>query len=350
MMMKKSKKNLPGKLPLKKKLPIEELEIGSCENCGYEFRGHFCPNCGQEVAEFNRPFGFVLYDFIGNFFAFDTRFFDSFWKLLARPGFLTAEFFNGRRVRYSPPFRMFVFLSFVLFLMLELLSQKGLNTFLEAPINDSQGLVKSDSTLLQSVDSLSVKKNFNVEINNGDEDIVHLDSVEFDGANIRDNLRILANHFEERLKVTSDPDDREKLISIIGICSSPELLVAKFLKYLSWSFFILLPVFALLLKLFYLKRKQYFIRHFIFSIHFHSYIFFMLIIAILLGLIFNSLSGYVLLIGFISIPVYFLLAMKNFYGQGIRKLLSKFIGVSIVYNVILFGSLIYVFVNALGFV
>lgn len=350
MTKKKLKKNLPGKLPLKKKLPIEELEIGSCENCGYEFKGHFCPNCGQEVAEFNRPFGFVLYDFMGNFFAFDTRFFASFWKLLVRPGYLTVEFFNGRRVRYSPPFRMFVFLSFVLFLMLELLTQKGLNTFLEAPVNDSQALVKSDSVLIKNTDSQSVKKNFNIKINNRNEDLFHLDSVNFDGNNIRDNLIILANHFEERLKVTSDPEDREKLISIIRMCSSPELLVGKFLKYLSWSFFILLPVFALLLKLFYLKRKQYFIRHFIFSIHFHSYVFFMLIIAILLELIFNPLIDYVLLVGFISIPVYFLLAMRSFYGQGIRKLLSKFIGVSIIYNLILFSAVIYVFVHALDFV
>ena len=97
-------------------IPVDELDPVKCENCGHEFQGHFCPNCGQEVAEFNRPFGFILYDFAGNFFAFDTRFFRTLKYLLFRPGFLTSEFFQGRRMSYSPPFRIFVFLSFIVFL------------------------------------------------------------------------------------------------------------------------------------------------------------------------------------------------------------------------------------------
>jgi rubrerythrin len=44
----------------KNKIPIDELEIGQCQNCGFEFRGHYCPDCGQEVAEFNRPGGYVF--------------------------------------------------------------------------------------------------------------------------------------------------------------------------------------------------------------------------------------------------------------------------------------------------
>ncbi|MFY9151833.1 MAG: DUF3667 domain-containing protein [Prolixibacteraceae bacterium] len=125
--MKLFRKFKPSGLINRNQIALHELEMIRCENCDHEFKGYFCPVCGQEVAEFNRPMGFVLYDFVGNFFAFDTRFFQTFWYLVSRPGMLTSEFFAGRRVRYSPPFRIFVFLSFILFLMLQFYSESWLD-------------------------------------------------------------------------------------------------------------------------------------------------------------------------------------------------------------------------------
>jgi hypothetical protein len=130
-MKRKPDLRIPKFYRTRNRVPVDELETGKCLNCGYEFRGHFCPDCGQEVAEFNRPFGFVIYDFMGNFFAFDTRFFNTFKYLLFYPGFLTKEFFKGKRTSYSPPFRIFVFLSFVLFVLLSFLTNKGLEKDLE---------------------------------------------------------------------------------------------------------------------------------------------------------------------------------------------------------------------------
>ena len=134
-----SKKFNPGK-----QIPVEELETTQCQNCNYKFKGHYCPDCGQEVAEFNRPLGFIMYDFMGNFFAFDTRFFKTFKCLLFYPGFLTKEFFKGRRKSYSPPFRIYVFLSFILFLILSFLTNKGLETDINPNFNDSKGIIEEN--------------------------------------------------------------------------------------------------------------------------------------------------------------------------------------------------------------
>ena len=57
-----------------------------CKNCKTTFEGKFCPNCGQSVFEYQRPFRFLLADFTGNLFAFDTRFWKSLKALTIKPG------------------------------------------------------------------------------------------------------------------------------------------------------------------------------------------------------------------------------------------------------------------------
>lgn len=342
-------------------IPVDELDRVNCENCGNEFQGHFCPNCGQEVAEFNRPFGFVIYDFVGNFFAFDTRFFQTFKYLLFRPGFLTTEFFQGRRVRYSPPFRIFVFLSFFLFILLQSLTERGLDSTPELKVTDSGKEVKlnsnlvlktdmtseADSSLQISPDSLAmfpVVKSDSLQMNDDDMDI---DLAIFGSGKIRDNLHKLADQFQTKLDKTNDPEKRKMYNSYIAMCRAPEMVISNVMKYLSWAFFILLPLFALVLKLFYLRRKQLYIRHLLFSIHLHSYLFFILILVVSLKLIFESGTTAINLALLLSFPVYFILAMQKFYGQSWGKVLLKFAGVSFIYNAMLWTAVILVFMKSL---
>lgn len=86
-----------------------------CKNCEHTFEGKFCPNCGQSVFEYQRPFRFLLADFTGNLFAFDTRFWKSLKALTIKPGRLTKDFIQGKRARYMPPFRFYIFVSFLFF-------------------------------------------------------------------------------------------------------------------------------------------------------------------------------------------------------------------------------------------
>ncbi len=47
----------------------------------------------------------------------DSRLWRTLWYLLGRPGFLTREFFEGKRVRYLPPFRLYLVISVLFFLV-----------------------------------------------------------------------------------------------------------------------------------------------------------------------------------------------------------------------------------------
>ncbi|MEM0942038.1 MAG: DUF3667 domain-containing protein [Bacteroidota bacterium] len=94
-----------------------EKNCKNCETILPEEYG-FCPKCGQEHKEKIVTFKQFILDFLGDYFTFDSLILRSFRPLLINPGFLTTEFLAGRRVRYIPPLRMFIFISIIFFLIL----------------------------------------------------------------------------------------------------------------------------------------------------------------------------------------------------------------------------------------
>lgn len=66
-----------------------------------------------------RHFGALLEDVADSFFDFDNRLLRTLPALYFRPGFLTREYFAGRRVRYLPPFRTTFLLSVLAFLIIQ---------------------------------------------------------------------------------------------------------------------------------------------------------------------------------------------------------------------------------------
>src|SRR5579859_6178147 len=92
-------------------------EVERCRNCGTPLQGRFCAECGQRhhkaVATLRESFD----DFAGSHFGFDTKFFHSIVPLLFRPGFLTREYCLGRQERYVKPFRLYLFTSILFFFL-----------------------------------------------------------------------------------------------------------------------------------------------------------------------------------------------------------------------------------------
>lgn len=89
-----------------------------CENCGTKLEGPWCHRCGQHDFEFHRSFRHVFLEALESFFHFDGTFFRSTKTLLFRPGQLTMEFNAGKRIAQMPPFRLYVFVAFVFFLLM----------------------------------------------------------------------------------------------------------------------------------------------------------------------------------------------------------------------------------------
>ena len=89
----------------------------NCENCGFELDGPFCGRCGQSERTTIKFFGSVIMHFLDDVFGYDSRAARTVFPLIFRPGFLTCEYFKGRRVHYVPPLRLYFFIS-IMFLSL----------------------------------------------------------------------------------------------------------------------------------------------------------------------------------------------------------------------------------------
>ncbi|MDB6163402.1 MAG: hypothetical protein JWL98_834, partial [Xanthomonadaceae bacterium] len=92
----------------------------ACQNCGTPLLGPHCYRCGQPVSGLVRHFTSIMGDALDSILNIDARVFRTLWPLLARPGYLSCEYFAGRRVRYVSPVRLFVFLSIVTFFVARL--------------------------------------------------------------------------------------------------------------------------------------------------------------------------------------------------------------------------------------
>ena len=77
-----------------KKPAIKTKNSVFCQNCDTRFKGNYCPNCGQQLKEFQKPFKFLIFDLDANVISFDTRLLRSLRALFTRPGIyaLSSEF------------------------------------------------------------------------------------------------------------------------------------------------------------------------------------------------------------------------------------------------------------------
>src|SRR5262245_19524683 len=101
--------------------PRAEPPLDSCRNCGAHATGYFCPNCGQETRVALPTFAAFMREAAGRYVALDGRLWRTVFALVARPGFLTREYLNGRRKRYIRPARLFLVLYLLLFAVIGLL-------------------------------------------------------------------------------------------------------------------------------------------------------------------------------------------------------------------------------------
>jgi hypothetical protein len=88
-----------------------------CLNCETKLEDTFCHHCGQKDLPQRQTLGELLQNFISSFWSYEGKFFTTTKYLLIRPGFLATEYTAGRRERYYHPARMYVFISFVFFLL-----------------------------------------------------------------------------------------------------------------------------------------------------------------------------------------------------------------------------------------
>jgi hypothetical protein len=315
-----------------------------CLNCGTETTGRYCPACGQQNIEPKQSVWHLITHFFSDITHFDGKFFVTVKDLFAKPGFLSKEYMVGRRASYLDPIRMYIFTSAIFFLIFfSMINLKGVhfnNKLKDIPKDSlkkellSEAKDAEDSAralkLQKSLDIIPEVKdssdndanvNFNVERSDFPTVAAYDSAQKALPAGRRDGwlkrkINMKKIELNERYKTEQGNLFRELINNYIHNC--PKVL------------FISLPIFALLLKLLYIRRRQfYYVDHGIFAVH--LYIFSFLILLILFGIgELKSASGWSWLnwlfaIAIIYSFIYYYKAMRKFYGQGRGKTILKYI-------------------------
>ncbi|WP_346318347.1 DUF3667 domain-containing protein [Chitinophaga sp. YIM B06452] len=287
----------------------------TCLNCGHEVPDRFCGHCGQENVETKESFGHLVSHFFQDITHYDSKLLLTLKYLFFYPGLLTKKYIQGHRMDYVNPIRLYVFTSFIFFLML------GFTQEHHSPYERAQSRQEVHRIFEMKGDSLQAKLDSgkveaaeikNVKTAADVMRIMKMASEDTTGhaAAIYDSLQLVApegekhgfflrnvvrRYFEMQDKYG---DNVEAVLEEKVTHNYPKLM------------FLLLPFFALLLKWFFFRKEHYYADHAIFAIHFHTFVFMVGLIAILLELLFH-LDAWL----WFAIPVflYFIMALRNNY-------------------------------------
>lgn len=244
----------------------------TCPNCGAELSGRYCAVCGQEDHPLSVPLHRLILDFLSDEFQFDARIWRTLHLLLFRPGRLTREYLSGKRQRFIPPVRLYLFVSIVFFLTVELLPSQVVRVQLPsyrlhppAP----RAATRTDKGLSTAAGSAPTAPSPAAATN-------------IEGA-VRSGLK-QAMQGAAPVKATSVRGFEDWFITHSrAVKANPAQFRHRFVSNIPKVVFFLIPVFALLLKLLYLLRRRYYSEHLIFALHYHSVIFLNAFIMVLLS-------------------------------------------------------------------
>ncbi|MBA2745233.1 MAG: DUF3667 domain-containing protein [Flavisolibacter sp.] len=97
----------------------------SCKNCGNNFTGNYCNNCGEKLhLEKDKKISLIIGDAFHFITHFEGNFFNTLKAVITRPGKLSRDYCNGKRKSYFKPISFFLMLV-ILYLLFPLF--EGLN-------------------------------------------------------------------------------------------------------------------------------------------------------------------------------------------------------------------------------
>ena len=273
----------------------------TCLNCGEKVHARFCSHCGQENKEPHESFWGLLIHFVEDIFHYDGKLFSTIRTLFLKPGYLTNDYLNGRRVAYLHPIRFYLFTSAFFFLCLSYVFHP-LEKHFES-MNSPQE-VKKEVSLMKSL-SLGMEKDKQANPVSFDAYLAQQAKLPVGKRDSELEQRVI-KQFYRLGKEYQTPDE---LINA---------LLETMLHKISTVLFIALPFLAFILYLLFIRRKNfYFMHHGIFVLHLVTSFFLLLFMTEILGILHlashwswvESLSGW-LIVGWF---IYYLICFKNFY-------------------------------------
>lgn len=350
---------------------------GACKNCAHPLLGAYCAVCGQPTKTRRRSVRHLVDDFVKDIFNLDSRILRTARALLFRPGELPKAFREGRMQPYVPSIRLYLFVSLIFFVLLSLTKiaivqiqvnakpikvvyQNGVafipNPAYEAGDNDPdvkkyvKPLIPIDKARVSQpggVNTYSTTAHFFAPLGS-----VHSTLTKEQRAHLLEKPLI---QMDVPNKKEVDWVARNIYSSMNRLALDPAALNEPLTAWIPRVLFVLLPLYALVLALFHIRRRKDFflVDHLVFSLSIHSFTFVAVMLAVGLS---QFLDGGLVAGGlFLLISAYIFLAMRNFYEQSWFMTSLKFVVISGLYTVFILSPaigcvfLLSMFGDSLGF-
>ncbi|MFL6505478.1 MAG: DUF3667 domain-containing protein [Candidatus Udaeobacter sp.] len=333
-----------------------------CENCGAELQGHWCAQCGQPAIEYRRSFRHVVADLLNEFLNWDSKFFTTIALLILKPWRLTNEFLAGKRVRYVNPLRLYLLASILFFFAVNY-GAKGIKV-------DASKLGPKDRADLET----ELKKEDLPPVAREKLEALLRDSSPSPAPSPLTNPPSPTPAPRASSDVASQPTDRanepnknygkigERPFVVFDDAKSTTpfeswiegrakekmgehgtkmgLFISTLLSNLPYMMLCCIPLFALVLKLLYIRRRRFYIDHLIYALHIHSFFYaaVMLIVLLTIGLTRftpGAIAGWLIALLWIAFVTQIFLSIRYVYRQSWFFSILKFLFGGFMYLIVL---------------
>src|SRR2546430_8174782 len=325
-----------------------------CENCGAELQGHWCAKCGQPAIEYRRSFRHVVADLLNEFLNWDSKFFTTIALLILKPWRLTNEFLAGKRVRYVNPLRLYLLASILFFFAVNY-GTKGLK--FEPGNIDPKDRAEIEADLKKEDLPPAAREKLEAWLREA--------PAQASPASASPTPTTAPSPTAGPYASATSPDTQKRQYGKIGerpfviVDSSSKsstpferwiegrakekmgehgtkmgLFISTLFSNLPYMMLCCIPLFALVLKVLYVRRRISYIDHLIYALHIHTfaYVGIMLIVLATIGLnraAPGTIAGWTIALLWIAFVVQIFLSIRRVYRQGwvVRVLKLHFGGV-----------------------
>ena len=330
------------------------IKDNSCRNCGYDFEEevNYCPRCGQVNNIRRITFLDFIRESLGDFFAYDSRLFNSIVPLFTKPGKISRDYISGKKDYHIHPVRLYFIASFTFFFVSSItnwkeekfsendqIEEKTIIGDLKIDENTSRtvfeglfGIDKEDSidqTLIDSARYNSVKLSKLLILLQRDSISQSRDSI-FKKYDIEPSLK---NRF-----IYSKVKNSYNL-------SWQDVLESYYDKFPIVAFFFL-PFFVMFLNILHYSKDILYFEHIIFAFHIQAVFFITLTLLEIASAFLPEISDGATIWILLAFAIYLLIALKTFYEY---KTWFKSIFMWFVLNAIYFTLALFIFLISITF-
>jgi len=327
----------PGRRRFFRRKDRQRPPLIHCENCGALLTGRWCSQCGQAAIDYRRSFRHVIVDALDSFLNFESKFFATIGWLIARPWHLTNQFLAGRRVRYVHPLRLYLLVSILFFFVVnywaksihadpsKLSAEDRADIATELNDPDIPPAAKARIRSALNAKGLTQPK---AQTSPSPETAVTPQPSVIASPSPSVTSPSPSGDFRPLVQFDKPPSDRfekwleQRAKEKMGEHGSKmALFIATLFNNLPYMMLCCIPLFALVLKVLYVRKRIFYIDHLVYALHIHSfaYLAIMLIVLITIGLnrsIPGIFAGWIIAALWITFAVQVFLSIRRVYRQG----------------------------------